>query len=121
METHVFQRNHEQSQIRACPERAVQKHANPFAKNTPRPISAGTSKYINECRKSTKRTVRLENQCGGEDRNVFWKTQDKNLIIKIYKKILERHILKKPFFLDLFDKVLNPILGKSIAFYFVKK
>ena len=33
---------------------------------------------------------------------------------------MERHILKKPFFLDLIDKVLNPILGKSIAFYFVK-
>ena len=30
-------------------------------------------------------------------------------------------ILKKPFFLDFIDKVLNPILGKSIAFYFVKK
>lgn len=54
-------------------------------------------------------------------RCLFWKTQDINLIIKIYKKILERHILKKPFFLDLIDKVLNPILGKSIAFYFVKK
>jgi ubiquinone/menaquinone biosynthesis C-methylase UbiE len=54
-------------------------------------------------------------------RCLFWKTQDSNLIIKIYKRILERHILKKTIFLDRLDKLLNPILGKSIAFYFTKK
>ena len=54
-------------------------------------------------------------------RCLFWKSQESNIIIKRYKKILERHILKKPFFLDLIDKIFNPILGKSIAFYFVKK
>jgi hypothetical protein len=52
---------------------------------------------------------------------LFWKTQESNLIIKIYKRILERHILKKTIFLDRLDKLLNPILGKSIAFYFTKK
>lgn len=54
-------------------------------------------------------------------RCLFWKSQESNIIIKGYKKILERHILKKPFFLDLIDRIFNPILGKSIAFYFVKK
>jgi hypothetical protein len=54
-------------------------------------------------------------------RCLFWKTQDSNLIIKVYKRILERHILKKTIFLDQLDKLLNPILGKSIAFYFTKK
>ena len=54
-------------------------------------------------------------------RCLFWKSQESNIIIKGYKKILERHILKKPFFLNLIDKIFNPILGKSIAFYFVKK
>lgn len=54
-------------------------------------------------------------------RCLFWKSQESNIIIKGYKKMLERHILKKPFFLDLIDKIFNPILGKSIAFYFVKK
>ena len=54
-------------------------------------------------------------------RCLFWKSQESNIIIKGYKKILERHILKKPFFLDSIDKFFNPILGKSIAFYFVKK
>ena len=54
-------------------------------------------------------------------RCLFWKSQESNIFIKGYKKILERHILKKPFFLDSIDKLFNPILGKSIAFYFVKK
>ena len=54
-------------------------------------------------------------------RCLFWKSQESNIVIKGYKKILERHILKKPFFLDLIDRIFNPILGKSIAFYFVKK
>ena len=54
-------------------------------------------------------------------RCLFWKSQESNIIIKGYKKILERHILKKPFFLDLIDRIFNPILGKSIAFYFIKK
>ena len=54
-------------------------------------------------------------------RCLFWKSQESNIIIKGYKKMLERHILKKPFFLDSIDKFFNPILGKSIAFYFVKK
>jgi ubiquinone/menaquinone biosynthesis C-methylase UbiE len=50
----------------------------------------------------------------------FWNTQDKNLLVKIYKKILERHILKKPFLLDYIDKILNPIMGKSFSMYFEK-
>ena len=54
-------------------------------------------------------------------RCLFWKSQESNIVIKGYKKILERHILKKPFFLDLIDRIFNPILGKSIAFYFIKK
>ena len=54
-------------------------------------------------------------------RCLFWKSKESNIIIKRYKKILERHIIKKPFFLDSLDKIFNPIHGKSIAFYFVKK
>ena len=42
------------------------------------------------------------------------------LSLKSTRKVLERHILKKPFLLDHLDKLLNPVLGKSIAFYFDK-
>ena len=51
----------------------------------------------------------------------FWNTQDSNIIVKLYKKILERHILKKPLLLDFIDKVLNPFMGKSFSMYFEKK
>lgn len=54
-------------------------------------------------------------------RCLFWETQDSNVLIKAYKKILEIHILKKPFVIDQIDKILNPVLGKSIALYFTKK
>ena len=50
----------------------------------------------------------------------FWQSQETNFLVKIYKKILEYHILKKPFFLDLIDKIFNPIMGKSFAMYFEK-
>ena len=51
----------------------------------------------------------------------FWNTQDSNIIVKLYKKILERHILKKPLLLDFIDKILNPLMGKSFSMYFEKK
>ena len=54
-------------------------------------------------------------------RCLFWNTQDSNIIVKLYKKILERHILKKPFFLDCIDKIFNPFMGKSFSMYFEKK
>ena len=50
----------------------------------------------------------------------FWNSQDSNFIVKLYKKILERHILKKPLLIDMIDKLLNPILGKSFSMYFEK-
>ena len=50
----------------------------------------------------------------------FWKSQEKNLLVKVYKKILERHILKKPRFIDNIDKLMNPIMGKSFSMYFKK-
>lgn len=50
----------------------------------------------------------------------FWNSQDTNFLVKLYKKLLERHILKKPIILNQIDKLLNPILGKSFSMYFEK-
>ena len=50
----------------------------------------------------------------------FWNSQDTNFLVKLYKKLLERHILKKPILLNQIDKLLNPILGKSFSMYFEK-
>ena len=54
-------------------------------------------------------------------RCLFWKSQDSNFLVSWYKKFLELHILKKPKWIDFIDRLLNPILGKSISFYFTKK
>ena len=54
-------------------------------------------------------------------RCLFWKTQDSNYFVKIYKKFLEYQILQSPLWLNNFEKIINPIFGKSIAFYFEKK
>ena len=51
----------------------------------------------------------------------FWKSQDSNFMVKLYKKMLERHILKKPFFLNFIDRALNPLMGKSFSMYFEKQ
>jgi len=54
-------------------------------------------------------------------RCLFWNNQDSNYFIKIYKKFLEYQILYSPAWLNNFEKIINPIFGKSIAFYFEKK
>ena len=54
-------------------------------------------------------------------RCMFWKNQDSNFLVNIYKKFLEYHILKNPAWLNGFERIINPIFGKSIAFYFEKK
>ena len=51
---------------------------------------------------------------------MFWKTQETNILVKAYKKVLEKQILEKPMYLEILDKILNPILGKSIAMYYQK-
>ena len=52
---------------------------------------------------------------------MFWKTQDTNTIVKAYKKVLEQQILEKPMYLEILDKILNPILRNSITMYYQKK
>jgi hypothetical protein len=54
-------------------------------------------------------------------RCLFWKNQDNNWLIGIYKKILEKHILEKPYLIDFIDRLFNPILGKSLSMYFEKR
>ena len=54
-------------------------------------------------------------------RCLFWKSQDNNWLIGVYKRILEKHILEKPYLIDFIDRLFNPILGKSLSIYFEKK
>ena len=54
-------------------------------------------------------------------RCLFWTNQESNFFIKKYKKLLEYQILQNPFWLQKLENLINPIFGKSIAFYFQKK
>ena len=54
-------------------------------------------------------------------RCLFWGNQDSNYFVRLYKKFLEYHIIQNPPWLNNIEKFINPIFGKSIAFYFEKK
>tara|TARA_B100001029_G_scaffold130685_1_gene109587 strand:+ start:13 stop:717 length:705 start_codon:yes stop_codon:yes gene_type:complete len=54
-------------------------------------------------------------------RCLFWGNQDSNYFVRLYKKFLEYHIIQNPPWLNNLEKFINPIFGKSIAFYFEKK
>jgi SAM-dependent methyltransferase len=54
-------------------------------------------------------------------RCLFWKTQDKNFLVKAYKKFLEYQILNETTVLDFIEKIFNPLLGKSISLVLSKK
>lgn len=45
---------------------------------------------------------------------------EKNWLVKYYKKFLEWDIMKKPQSVRIIEELLNPIMGKSIVFYLKK-
>lgn len=51
---------------------------------------------------------------------LFWKSQDTNPIIKIYHRFLVWDLMEKPWITQFLEKILNPIMGKSIVMYFKK-
>lgn len=48
-------------------------------------------------------------------------TRDDLLIIKLYKKFLDWDTLSQPKITKLFEKLLNPVMGKSVVFYLIKE
>lgn len=52
---------------------------------------------------------------------VFWKTQDDNWLIKQYHRFLVWDLMDRPLFTRTLEKILNPILGKSVVMYFRKE
>ena len=51
---------------------------------------------------------------------LLWKSQDKSRIIKLYHRLLVWDLMKKPWLTQTLEKYLNPLLGKSVVFYFRK-
>ncbi|WP_444907741.1 class I SAM-dependent methyltransferase [Microbulbifer sp. SSSA008] len=50
---------------------------------------------------------------------LFWDKPDSRLV-SAYHRLLVWDLMKKPAFTRILEKLLNPLLGKSIALYFVK-
>ncbi|MGB1088376.1 MAG: hypothetical protein ACPG06_08405, partial [Alphaproteobacteria bacterium] len=53
-------------------------------------------------------------------RTLFWETQETNPAVNAWKKLLEWDILKGPWLTRKAEQLLNPFMGKSVAYYFRK-
>ncbi len=51
---------------------------------------------------------------------LFWANREKSKIVKAYHRFLVWDLIKRPWITRALDKVLNPLIGKSIAMYFKK-
>lgn len=49
---------------------------------------------------------------------LWWKTQDTNPLIKLYHRVLVWDLMQKPWITQTLEKVLNPLMGKSLVMYF---
>ena len=52
---------------------------------------------------------------------VFWNSQDENWLIKQYHRFLVWDLMDRPLFTRTLEKLLNPIMGKSVVMYFKKE
>lgn len=50
----------------------------------------------------------------------FWERQDHSKIIKLYHKLLVWDLMERPWLTQTLEKILNPIMGKSVVMYFQK-
>lgn len=51
---------------------------------------------------------------------LFWANRDRSRIVKAYHRFLVWDLIKKPWITRTMDKVLNPLIGKSVTMYFKK-
>lgn len=51
---------------------------------------------------------------------MFWKSQDSNPLIKLYHRLLVWDMMEQPWVTRTAEKLLNPVMGKSVVMYFRK-
>jgi ubiquinone/menaquinone biosynthesis C-methylase UbiE len=51
---------------------------------------------------------------------LFWKTQDSNWLLRQYHRLLVWDLMDRPWLTRTLEKMLNPLLGKSVVMYFRK-
>ena len=52
---------------------------------------------------------------------LFWKDQDSNWLVNQYHRLLVWDIMEQPAFTRQLEKMMNPIMGKSVVMYFRKE
>ncbi|MBA4369929.1 MAG: SAM-dependent methyltransferase, partial [Desulfobacterium sp.] len=48
-------------------------------------------------------------------------TREDSVVVNLYKRFLTWDIMKKPLITRWIDRLLNPIVGKSLVLYFTKQ
>ncbi len=51
---------------------------------------------------------------------LFWNSQEENPLVSVYHKILVWDLMERPWLTRLIEKLLNPLMGKSVVMYFRK-
>ncbi|RYY77130.1 MAG: class I SAM-dependent methyltransferase [Gammaproteobacteria bacterium] len=51
---------------------------------------------------------------------LWWKSQDNSRLIKMYHRLLVWDLMQKPWLTQTLERMLNPILGKSVVMHFRK-
>lgn len=51
---------------------------------------------------------------------LFWKTQESNWLLRQYHRLLVWDLMDRPWLTRTLEKMLNPLLGKSVVMYFRK-
>ena len=52
---------------------------------------------------------------------LFWETQDSNWLVAQYHRFLVWDLMDKPAFTRVLEKMMNPLVGKSVVMYFRKE
>ena len=51
---------------------------------------------------------------------LFWRNEREHWLVAAYHKLLVWDLMRRPWITRLFDALLNPVMGKSVVFYFSK-
>jgi len=51
---------------------------------------------------------------------LWWQSQERNPLIKLYHRLLVWDLMEKPWLTQRLEKLLNPLMGKSLVMYFQK-
>lgn len=52
---------------------------------------------------------------------LLWESQDRNALIRLYHRVLVWDILEQPWLTQTIERLLNPLMGKSVVMYFHKE